>query len=246
MKLCVLGTAGYHPNETRDTSCYAIPELGFVLDAGTGMHRLGKLLATDTLDIFLSHAHLDHTVGLTFLLDVIGSRRMQRITVHGNRPTLDAIDHHLYTEQLFPLRPNFTMRETVPEGFLVGDCRISTMPLKHPGGSIGFRFDWPGKSLAYITDTTADLQADYVSKIQGVDFLIHECNFRDRDREWAITTGHSCTSDVARVAAKAGVGRLLLTHFNPLETDSDPIGIEQARAIFPRTELASDGLLVEF
>ncbi|MFM2095699.1 MAG: Ribonuclease [Planctomycetota bacterium] len=246
MKIVVLGTAGYHPNDTRDTSCFLIPELGFVLDAGTGMHRLGKLLVGDTLDIFLSHAHLDHVFGLTFLLGVGVTRSMRRITVHGIGATLQAIDRHLYSEALFPVRPNFNTQAFSTDPFTVGDCRITPMPLAHPGGSIGFRFDWPEKSLAYVTDTTAHVDADYVARIRGVDLLIHECNFRDQDREWAVKTGHSCTSDVARVAAKAEVGRLLLTHFNPIETSSDPIGIEQARAIFARTDLAFDGMTLEF
>ena len=55
-----LGTAGYHPSETRHTSCLMLPEVGVVLDAGSGMFRVRDLLTTKTLDIFLSHAHLDH------------------------------------------------------------------------------------------------------------------------------------------------------------------------------------------
>ncbi len=68
MLLNLLGTTGYHPNERRQTACFMLPELGIVLDAGTGMFRVHDHLQTDTLDIFLSHAHLDHILGLTFLV----------------------------------------------------------------------------------------------------------------------------------------------------------------------------------
>ena len=69
MRLHCLGTVGYHPNDARHTSCYCLPESGIVLDGGTGAFRLANLIETETLDVLLSHAHLDHTFGLTFLLD---------------------------------------------------------------------------------------------------------------------------------------------------------------------------------
>ena len=46
MKLVMLGTTGYHPNDIRQTACYALPEIGVVLDAGTGMFRLREHIAT--------------------------------------------------------------------------------------------------------------------------------------------------------------------------------------------------------
>ncbi len=56
MKLHCLGTAGYHPNDARHTSCYAIPDVNIVLDAGSGFYRIGGLLRSDTIHILLSHA----------------------------------------------------------------------------------------------------------------------------------------------------------------------------------------------
>ena len=80
MKLLLLGTVGYHPNDRRQTACLMIPELGLVFDAGTAAYRIKNYLETDTLDIFLSHAHLDHVVGLTFLFDVVSGHKVERIT----------------------------------------------------------------------------------------------------------------------------------------------------------------------
>ena len=70
MKVVLLGTTGYHPNDRRQTACMMLPELGVAFDAGTATYRVSEYLSTDSLDIFLSHAHLDHVVGLTFLFDV--------------------------------------------------------------------------------------------------------------------------------------------------------------------------------
>lgn len=246
MRLVVLGTAGFHPNEQRDTSCYMLPDLGFVLDAGTGMHRVRRWLQTETLDIFLSHAHLDHIVGLTYLTDIVWQRNVSRVTVHGDAAKLASIARHLYSEDLFPLRPQYQTFEIGSEPYHLHSCRVTAFRLPHPGGSLGFRFDWPDRSLAYVTDTTAGPDADYVQAVAGVDLLLHECNFRDSESEWAEKTGHSHTSQVARVAAKAAVGKLLLTHFNPLDDSHDPVGLDRAREIFPNTILAEDGMTVEF
>src|SRR5436853_1636855 len=91
MKLVLLGTAGYHPTDRRQTACLMLPELGVVLDAGTAMYRIGKYLTKPQLDIFLTHAHLDHVAGLTFLLDVLAERKMERVTIHAMPDKLEAI-----------------------------------------------------------------------------------------------------------------------------------------------------------
>ena len=83
MKLILLGTTGYHPNDRRQTACFMLPELGIVLDAGTAMNRAAAVPATPQLDIFLTHAHLDHVVGITYLLDVL--RRQGRSSGDGAR-----------------------------------------------------------------------------------------------------------------------------------------------------------------
>jgi ribonuclease BN (tRNA processing enzyme) len=246
MKLLLLGTAGYHPSERRQTACLMLPELGIVLDAGTGFFRVRQHLATPTLDIFLSHTHLDHVVGLTFLLSTKWEKSLDRISVHGAAEKLAAIREHLLNEHLFPA-PLPCQWQPLNSGVTtLGDIRITHFPLIHPGGSIGYRLDWPSRSLAYVTDTTASTDADYVKAIEGVDLLIHECNFRDGQEEWATKTGHSSTTQVALVAARANVKRLVLIHFDSLDESDDPINLAAARRVFPATDLGEDGMAIEF
>ena len=99
MKLLLFGTSGYHPTERRHTACFMLPEAGIVLDAGTGFFRVRDHVATPTLDILLSHTHLDHVVGLTFMLSTKWQRPIERITVHGQAKPA-AVREHLLNENM--------------------------------------------------------------------------------------------------------------------------------------------------
>ena len=246
MKLLLLGTTGYHPNGRRHTACLMLPELGIVLDAGTAFFRVREHLATDELDIFLTHSHLDHVVGLTFLYDVLYEKSMRGVTVHAAHEKIDAIDRLLLDEALFPVKLPCQFEPLDAPVALRGDGRLTYFPLEHPGGSLGFRLDWPGHSMAYVTDTMATEDAPYIDAIRDVDLLIHECYFPDGYEQVAEQTGHSCITPVAQVARAAGAGRLILVHLNPLDESDDPVGVETARAIFPKTELGNDLMEVEF
>ena len=246
MKLVLLGTTGYHPTDRRQTACFMLPEIGVVLDAGTGMFRVAQHLATDTLDVFLTHVHLDHVVGVSFLFDVLCNRPMQHVRVHAEREKIAAVEERLIAPPFFPVA--LPCEYAALDGPVsVGGGGVAThFALSHPDGSVGFRLDWPERSLAYVSDTTASVTASYVDKIWGVDVLLHECYFGDGDEKHAALTGHSCLTQVLRVAAAAQVGRLILVHINPLYDDDAQLGLEAARHLFPNTTIGVDGMTIEF
>ncbi len=243
MRLQFLGTGGYHPNERRHTACLWVPEVGLVLDAGSAAFRIQSRLQTTELDIFLTHAHLDHVSGLTNFIVPFMTGQLTRATVYAREPYLTEVQTCLFSKPLFPVNPGFEYRKLTDAVALRGGGMLTHIPLAHPGGSTGFRINWPGRSLAYITDTTAS--RDYLDFIRGVDLLVHECNFPDSMAQWSAKTGHSNTTPVAELAREARVKRLFLTHIDPQRPDDDPIGIETARAIFPATDLAEDLMEVD-
>ncbi len=245
------GTAGYHPNEKRETVCAFIPEYGIVLDAGTGFYRLRGQLTTPHLDIFLSHLHLDHSIGTTYLIDVLWGTDIKDVTIFGLTEHLEYLENKLFGSYLFPVafgKEHFPYRLSPidpPSDFTRRGVRIITQRLTHPGSSVGYRLELPhGNTLAYISDTTQS--EDYLELVKGVDVLIHECNFPDGWEEHARKTGHSWTSGVARLAKKAGVKQLVLTHFNPLDDSKDPTHQDGAEETFPNTIIAEDGMEVSF
>jgi ribonuclease Z len=246
MKLILLGTGGYFPTSRRHTACLMLPEIGVVLDAGSGMCQIGKHLQTEQLDIFLSHAHLDHIAGLTYLVNLVPPNVLSRTTVHGNQEKLTALREHLFAEPIFPVTPQFRFAPLVDSCALPNGGTLRHFPLVHPGGSLGFRLDWPGHSLAYITDTTANLGADYVENIRDVDLLIHEAYFPDDVDNMPAKTGHSSLIRVAEVAAAANVGRLVIAHIDPQIDDDSAFDLAAARRVFTSTEIGVDGMELQF
>lgn len=242
MQIVLLGAGGYHPNSRRHTACVMLPEIGVVFDAGTGAFRIPAHLATDRLDIFLSHTHLDHVFGLTSLIGLFDGDDASRMTVHAEPDKLDTIRDHLFSPLLFPVQPNFTMAPLADTVEVTGGGLVTSFPLVgHPGGTSGFRLDLPdGKSVAYITDTIADIDADYTRRIKGVDLLIHEAYFEDDRRKLADLTGHSCLSDVVTIAESAGVEQLVLVHMNPRDDRDDPLDLSDAAERLPSVAFGKD------
>lgn len=240
--LACLGTGGYHANEWRHTACYMLAKAGIVLDAGSGFFRVRDLLCTPQLDIFLSHTHLDHCYGLTFLLDCLFEKPVDRVTIHARPSELDVVKNSLYGSPLFSVPFRYDT-QPLASSLELGDWTIRThQQERHPGGSMAYRLDSAEGSIVYMTDVTCDLSDTAALEFaQGADILLHECYFSDRYIELAPKCGHSSASEVGRFAAAAGAKRLEIVHVNPISDAEELAEVEAAvRREFPNAHLAND------
>jgi len=94
------------------------------------------------------------------------------------------------------------------------------------------------RSYAYCSDTAYD--QSIVPFIRSVDMLYHEATFDDAMVDMAAEKFHSTARQAARIAAEAGVGRLLLGHFSARFSEVDHLLIE-AREVFENTLLSIQG-----
>lgn len=226
LQLVPLGTNGYFPSFARQTMSYLVlgEEGALLLDAGTGVGRLAEpeirrhVERFQSLDILLTHYHLDHLIGLSFLPGLWSGRRVR---IFAPAPPLtqggtEALDR-LIAPPLFPIgfaRWPLTV-EIVPysgAGLTIGTLALRLRAQKHPGGSVGVRID---DRLAYVTDTVIDRRT--IEFVRGVGTLLHEVWLTDEEseRDDAGRTGHSSAGAVAELAREACVGRLVPVHHHP-------------------------------
>jgi ribonuclease Z len=104
-----------------------------------------------------------------------------------------------------------------------------------------------GRSIAYCTDTAFSENA--IELARDADLLIHEATYAEQDESLAYRAMHSTARTAARVASAAQVRQLIITHLSPRYAPGNAFTpdalLEEARAVFPATELARDFLVVE-
>ena len=229
-------TARYGGN----TSCVEVRDDGgslIVLDAGTGIQRLGNEVELELrrIDILLTHLHMDHIQGLGFFAPIF--RRGCEIHVWGpTSPTLHLrarltryLSPPLFPIRLRDLRANFEFHDAPDEPFQIGPFTVKADEVIHPGATLGYRISQNGRSLAYLSDHepalgTGDDDGDpaWVSGLRlalGADALIHDAQYTQAERAERMGWGHSSAPEAVAFARRAGVGKLVMFHHDPARTD---------------------------
>ena len=221
MQATLLGSGCALPDPERGAPGIAVAEGGFLLllDCGADSLHGGARFGVPVMGVdavLLSHLHPDHTGGLVpflFALRNPETARQKDLTLvgpEGIRPFLEGLDR-TYGEWTRPRGYRMEIRSLCTQASLsLGPFGIRTLAVPHGPPALAYEIAGPdGSRLVYSGDT--EYSATLAVFARGADLLVLECSFPEGEDR----AGHLTPSTAGRIAAEAGCGKLLLTHFYP-------------------------------
>lgn len=226
-----------------NTSCVTLDfpnQQMFIFDGGSGIKELGAHLVTQkrkriNAKLFISHPHWDHINAIPFFaplymqgneFEILGAKQGD-ITM---RELISAQMDGVYfpiTLTEFSARTYFRNLEEGTHD--VSGIEVQTKLLAHPGRALGYRVNYNGRSICYVTDQELYLDDSeffdpYYEKtmadfIRGSDVLITDTTYTDEEYKTKVNWGHSCVSKVCELAHKGDVKHLYLFHHDPDQDD---------------------------
>lgn len=224
MKLTVLGCSG-GIGSGRHTTCLKVDD-DVLIDTGSGITTLGfeQLVAID--HVFLTHAHLDHVLGLPLLLDSVGDLRSAPLTVHALPEVLDVLSAHLFNWQLWPDFREIPSAQApwlrfapldLGEALTLGDRSFRPLPANHVVPACGMHVATPDGSLVFSGDTThSEAFVAALNAIPDLRHLIIETSFENALAEIArVSKHHWPASLAAELQALTVRPEVWITHLKP-------------------------------
>jgi phosphoribosyl 1,2-cyclic phosphodiesterase len=218
----------------------------FICDAGSGIRELGAdLLGRGSGSLvghfFFSHAHWDHIQGFPFF--VPADRPGNRFLIYGASKGDDRF-YQLLSGQMksdyFPIGFGALRAEIVPDHLddgrkEIGEVRVETFPLNHPGGCLGYAFSHRSKKIVYATDNEVAVEgrpeSDGAAKLRiaspalvnwmrDADLLIADGQYTDAEYPPKQGWGHTSCLTAVDLAIQAGAKQLAIFHHDPTHSDS--------------------------
>jgi phosphoribosyl 1,2-cyclic phosphodiesterase len=250
------GTRGSIPTPGRrtekfggNTTCLEIRsgDTMIVLDAGSGIREMGEAWTREfqqpvRANLLLTHLHWDHIQGFPFFapayqagnsLAIYGQDRRSV----GIRELLGGqMQGDYFPTPLSAMRAQLEFHSTANE-FSIDHLRVRSLPLPHPGGSLGFRIESDESVFVLATDCELDLVAQNAEEVQqnrdavrqfepdlleffrGVDLLVLDCQYLDEEYPMRRGWGHNPVACVVDLCAQVKPKMLALFHHDPQHTD---------------------------
>jgi ribonuclease BN (tRNA processing enzyme) len=247
MRVTLWGTRGSIPTpgpETAryggDTSCVEVrgpKDALLVLDAGTGIRRLGATIPGDLprVDVLLTHLHMDHILGLGFFAPLFSPAT--EVHVWGPPSTTQSLHERLrryLSPPLFPVHLRdligLTLHDLPCKDFDLGPFHISSAFVCHPGPTVGYRITADNVVLAYLPDhepalgvrrfPLPDAWTSGCTIAADADLLLHDAQFSEEEYLCRVGWGHSSFAQAVTFARLMRVRRLVPFHHDPGRTDA--------------------------
>jgi len=228
-----------------NTSCVTLEfprQQFFIFDCGSGIKNVGDWLKTQNrkrinFKIFISHPHWDHINAFPFFsplyhqgneVEVLGANQgdisMRKIVSAQMEGVYFPITFSEFASRVY-------FHDLEEETLQVDGITVKTKLLSHPGKALGYRVEYNGRAICYITDNemfveTSDFYDPHYEKrlaqfAAGADALITDTTYTDEEYKTKEGWGHSCVSKVVNLADMAGVKTLYLFHHDPDQYDDD-------------------------
>lgn len=223
-----------------DTTCVDIRTKSgdiIIIDAGTGIRRLGNQLVDEKrfdLHFIFTHAHWDHLMGFPFFKPLYFKRstiRMHPCPFHSK--FVETILSRIMTPPNFPVKysditAQLVYTEACPTEFEIGSVKVIPIALSHPNGGSGYKFIEDNKTFVFLTDNELGHIhpggvpfEDYLNFCSKADLLIHDAEFTPDEYHTHMDWGHSAYTDALDLAQQARVKKLGLFHINRERTDKE-------------------------
>ncbi len=255
-----------------NTSCVAVAHEGhpasLVLDAGTGIQRLGDHLGGGAFDgtILLTHLHWDHVEGLPFCgaTDREDARTDLFLPVQPRGRTASEALEQMMSPPAFPIGPDglrgqWTFSTLEPGQHKFERFSVTATEVAHKGGTtFGYRISDGDSSMVYIPDHCptqygaglhgwGEYPPHILDLARDADVLIHDGLLTTDELPHGAAFGHAAADYAVELGRAAGIGTVVLFHHSHRRTDTmlDAVGRRFRGSSAPEVVLAMEGMVLD-